>query len=109
MAKKKSQVIWLGLAHVKNLGPGASVANGDGAQVYIAIRADSGEEFEHKAIAVFRQNRFQVLSVDKIENEFDVPKDETDPVAAEKIELFKRLCQGHKFAMGKFYPYEKII
>lgn len=105
MAKKKSQVIWLGLAHVKNMGAGMSIANGDGAQALIAIRADSAEEFENKAIAVFRQNKMQVFSIDKIENEFDVPKDESDPVAAEKIELFKRLCVGHKFAIGKFYPY----
>lgn len=102
---KKSQVIWLGFAHIKNMGAGPAVANGDGAQVYIAIRAESAEEFENRAIAIFRQNRFQVFGIERIENEFDVPKDETDPIAASKVALFKRLGMGHKFAMGPFYAY----
>lgn len=107
---KKSQVIWLGFAHVKNMGAGPLVANGDGAQLFIAVRADSAEEFESRAIAIFRQNRFQVMGIEHIENEFNVPKDETNPLAAEKIELFKRLTQGHRFALGKFYAYgEKQI
>lgn len=105
MAKRKSQVIWIGLAHVKGLGASNKVGNLQGAQVYIAVRADNAEEFEHKAIAIFRQNRFQLLGLEAIENEFDVPKDENDPVAAEKIELFKRLTQGNFFAWGRFYPY----
>lgn len=107
---RKSQVIWLGFAHIKNMGAGPLIANGDGAQVFIAIRAESAEEFESRAIAIFRQNRFQVFGIDYIENEFDVPKDESNPLVAEKIELFRRLTQGHKFAMGSFYAYgEKEI
>lgn len=106
MAKnKKDQDIWIGLAHVKNMGRTRNIANGDGAQTYIAIRGNSAAEFEAKAIAVFRQNNFQVLSIDNIEIEYDVPKDETDPVAAEKIALFKKLASGALFAWGSFYPY----
>ncbi|WP_052596397.1 hypothetical protein [Aureispira sp. CCB-QB1] len=102
---KKDQDIWIGLAHVKNMGVNRSVGNGDGAQTYIAIRANDAEEFEAKVIAIFRQNNFQVLSLDNVEIEYDVPKDESDPVAAEKIALFKRLATGALFAWGSFYPY----
>ncbi|BDS14499.1 hypothetical protein [Aureispira anguillae] len=105
MAKRKSQVIWLGFAHVKSMGLGKKVGNLEGAQTYIATRADSAEEFKHKVIAIFRQNKFQLIALDAIENEFDVPKDESDPIAAEKIELFKRLTKGNFFAWGNFYPY----
>lgn len=100
------RLIWIGLAHVKNMGLGNQIGNAEGAQVYIAIRADSAEEFEHKAIALFRQNKFQVLSMEQIENERDVPKDESDPIAAEKIALFKRFMKRNTvFAWGNFYPY----
>ena len=101
------QDIWVGLAHVKNIGVNRDVANGDGAETYIAIRANNAEEYEAKIIAIFRRNNFQVLSVSNIEVEYDVPKDETDPVAAEKIALFKRLAKGALFAWGSFYPYEE--
>ena len=101
----KDQDIWVGRAHVKNMGVDRSVANGDGAETYIAIRANSAEEFEAKAVAVFRQNNFQVLSLNNIEVEYDVPKEESDSVAAEKIELFKRLGRRTLFAWGNFYPY----
>jgi len=102
----KDQDIWVGRAHVKNQGVNRSVANGGGAETYIAIRANSAEEFEAKAVAIFRQNSFQVLELRDIEVEYDVPKDENDPVAAEKIELFKRLAGRVLFAWGSFYPYE---
>lgn len=105
MAKKKDQDIWVGVAHVKNMGRTRNVANGNGAETYIAIRANDAEEFKAKAIAIFRQNQFQVLGIDKIEVEYDVPKDESDPVAAEKIALFKKLATGALFAWGSFYPY----
>lgn len=107
MAKRKDQDIWVGLAHVKNMGMTRDVANGDGAETYIAIRANDGVEFEAKVVAIFRQNNFQVLSLNNIEVEYDVPKDESDPVAAEKIALFKRLAKGALFAWGSFYPYEE--
>lgn len=108
MAKRKSQIIWVAKAHVKSIRGGMAVGNAMGAEVYIAIRADNAEEFEHRARAVFQKNRLQVISINEIENEFDVPKEvENDPVAAEKVELFKRLCMvGVRFAWGKFYPYE---
>jgi hypothetical protein len=103
--KKKDQDIWVGLAHVKNMGVNINVANGDGAETYIATRANDTEEYEAKVVAIFRQNGLQVLSLNNIEVEYDVPKDETDPVAAEKIDLFKRLGKGALFAWGNFYPY----
>jgi hypothetical protein len=102
---RNDQDIWIGLAHVKNMGINRSIANGDGAETYIAIRANSADEFEAKAVAIFRKNNFQVLNIKNIEVEYDVPKDETDPVAAEKIELFKRLANRALFAWGSFYPY----
>lgn len=105
--KKKDQDIWVGLAHVKSMGANIKIANGNGAETYIAIRANTAGEFEAKVVAIFRQNNFQVLSVNKIEVEYDVPKDESDPVAAEKIALFKRLAKGALFAWGSFYPYEE--
>lgn len=104
---RKDQDIWIGLAHVKNMGVNRSVASGDGAETYIAIRANSADEFEAKVVAIFRQNNFQVQGIKNIEVEYDVPKDETDPVAAEKIELFKRLANNALFAWGSFYPYEQ--
>lgn len=105
--KRKDQDIWVGRAHVKNMGVNINVANGDGAETYIAIRSNNAQEFEAKVVAIFRQNNFQVLSLNNIEVEYDVPKDESDPVAAEKIALFKRLAKGALFAWGSFYPYEE--
>ena len=105
--RRQEQDIWVGFAHVKNMGVNRSVANGDGAETYIAIRASSADEFKAKAIAIFRQNRFQLLNIDNVEVEYDVPKDENDPVAAEKIALFERLAKGSLFAWGSFYPYEE--
>ena len=102
----KDQDIWEGKAHVKNKGINRSIASGDGAETYIAIRASSADEFEAKSVAIFRQNKFQVLSFSEVEVEYDVPKDESDPVAAEKIALFKRLTGRVMFAWGAFYPYE---
>lgn len=103
------QVIWVGLAHVKNMGiVNRPIASGAGAQVHIAIRADSGEEFKHKAIAIFRKNRFQVIDLDRIESEFDIPKDTDDPIANEKIGLFESLTQGGLAAWGNFYPYGEL-
>jgi len=102
---KKDQDIWIGLAHVKNMGANRSVASGGGAETYIAVRANNVEEFEAKVVAIFRQNNFQVLALNNVEVEYDVPKDENDPVAAEKIELFKRLANGALFVWGSFYPY----
>ena len=101
----KSQVIWLGFAHVKRMGPGKPIGNTMGAEVYIAIRADGAEEFRHKAIAAFRQNGMQMVSIEDIETEFDVPKEDEHPNAIEKKELFVRLSQGRIFAFGPFYPY----
>jgi len=103
----KDQDIWVGRAHVKNQGVNRSVATGDGAETYIAIRANSADEFEAKVVAIFRQNKFQVLGLSEVEVEYDVPKDENDPVAVEKIELFKRLAGRVLFAWGNFYPYEE--
>lgn len=106
---RKKQAIWVGLAHVKTMGAKLPVANGAGAQVYIAIWADSAEEFEHKAIAIFRRNRFQVMAVEHIENHYDVPQDTEDPIANEKIELFDKLAQEKGLAAwGKFYPYGEL-
>jgi|VirMetMinimDraft_7_1064189.scaffolds.fasta_scaffold20907_4 hypothetical protein len=105
--KTKDQDIWVGLAHVKNMGINRSAVNRDGAETYIAVRASSADEFRAKVVAIFRQNRFQLLSLDNIEVEYDVPKDESDPVAVEKIELFKRLAKGALFVWGNFYPYEE--
>lgn len=103
----KDQDIWVGLAHVKNMGMNRSAVNRDGAETYIAVRASNADEYRAKVVAIFHQNKFQLLSLDKIEVEYDVPKDESDPVAAEKIELFKRLAKGALFAWGNFYPYEE--
>jgi hypothetical protein len=105
--RKQEQDIWIGLAHVKNVGINRSVANGDGAETYIAIRASSADEFRAKAVAIFRQNRFQLLSLNNVEVEYDIPKEENDPVAAEKIALFERLARGALFTWGNFYPFEE--
>ena len=100
-----SQIIWIGIAHIKSKGPKAMVGGVNGAEAYIAIRADKEDEFVSKVTAVFGQNSFQVLGLRSIENEFDVPKDLENPQAAEKIELFKRLASGRVFAWGNFYPH----
>ena len=64
------------------------------------------EEFRHKAIAVLRQNMFQLLSIDHIANEFDLPKDEENPKVEEIISLFKRLSErGRAYVWGNFYPH----
>ncbi|MCH2022110.1 MAG: hypothetical protein MK207_06470 [Saprospiraceae bacterium] len=104
---KKSQIIWYGIAHVKKVGFSAQkIGNAMGAETYIAIRADNAEVFRYKAIAVMRQNRFQLLSLDHIRTEFDVPKDGDNPLVEEIISLFKKLSQGGKsFAWGNFYPH----
>jgi hypothetical protein len=100
-----SQIIWIGIAHVKKVGKASKVGNFEGAEIYIAIRADSEEEYRHKVIAVFGMNKFQVISLNYVENEFDVPKDPEDPQASEKIELFQKLARGKLFAWGNFYPF----
>ena len=101
----QSQIIWIGIAHVKTVGRAAKAGSFDGSEVYIAIRADSEEEYKHKVIAIFGLNKFQVLSLNHIENEFDIPKDLENPQSAEKIELFQRLAKGKLFSWGNFYPY----
>jgi hypothetical protein len=109
MSYADKQVIWVGLAHVKNMGGvNRPIASGMGAEVFIAIRADSGEEFEHKAIAIFRKNRFQMIAMRNIEKEFDVPKDTEDKIANEKLELFKTLAGGARAAWGNFYPFGEL-
>jgi hypothetical protein len=104
---KNNQAIWVGFAHVKRVGMGKRLGNAEGAQVYIAIRANNADEFKHKVIGVFRQNRMQMFSLEDIESEFDIPKDEENPHPAtvEKIDLFIRLSKGNVFAWGAFYPY----
>ena len=104
---RKSQVIWYGIAHVKKVGFSAKkVGNALGAETYIAIRAENAEEFRHKAIAVLRQNMFQLLSLNHVATQFDIPKDEENPKAEEIISLFKRLTHpGKTFAWGNFYPH----
>ena len=97
-----SQVIWIGIAHVKSKGGTSRVGGVNGAEVYIAIRADKEDEFVSKVHAVFGQNGFQVIEIRNIENEFDVPKDMNNPQAAEKIELFKRLVTGRIFARERY-------
>ncbi len=100
-----NQIIWIGIAHIKSKGPKSMVGGVNGAETYIAIRAEKEDEFVSKVNAVFGQNSFQVLNLRNIENEFDVPKDMEDLKAAEKIEIFKRLASGKVFAWGNFYPY----
>ncbi len=103
------QMIWVGLAHVKNMGGvNRPIGNAQGAQVHLAIRADSGEEYRHKAIAIFRKNRFQVIDIERIEKELDVPKDTEDPIANEKLDLFKKMMNGGLAVFGNFYPYGEL-
>lgn len=103
------QPIWIGLAHVKTMGSRYAVANGAGAQVYIAIWANTADEFEAKAVAIFRRNNLQVLGIDHIETHEDVPHGTEDPIANEKIALFEQLSRERKMALwGKFYPYGEL-
>lgn len=101
----RSQVIWLGVAHVKAIGNQKRVGNPTGAEVLIAIRAENAQEFYFKSKAVFTQNRFQMLDLSQIENEFDVPKDIESEAIKEKIMLFEKLTKGSFFALGQFYPF----
>lgn len=105
-----SQTIWVANAHVRDAGSGVPVAKGAGARVTIAMRAANGEDFEIMTRALLRQKRFHVVSIDKIESEHDVPKDESDPVAAAKIDLFKRLAKIRSspgvYVWTKFRPYD---